>query len=658
MHNFFKIFCVINFLIAIAHSSLFSIQRWSVPTNLQNLNSEKDEFAPYWDKWNEILYFNSTRNNYSQYFISARVDSINFTNPKLVQDKLNKVNSNRSYITMLSPEEGIISAFSLYKRRSYLNLHKVFRTGNIWGEPILEDSLKCECFVSHPTISPDGKMLIFTSDRFSENGDTDLWMAVRQDDGTWGSLIKLSEINSPGNEITPFLASNDTLYFATDGQIGPGGFDIYYSVLIDGIWQRPKPLIEINTEYDESDPMILPSGELIFASNRPGGKGSLDLYLSIPITDEYQIKIVKEPEIETYISSLQMKLVTQYEFFPVVPFIWANNIFNKGIFLYGGIGQKNQKDLVSADSIYVSSLSLIANRLKYLKDAILYIYPANFQSFDKVSYYRNKNLDYEIKIEESEYKSPIKTINDLKELLIKGFSIDSSRIEISKELKDTDTIFYLFSNKSELFQPIRVIWQQAEIQPPFLELLVNAESNDLLGCDCFFVLDNDSLLVRSRVNIYEKLRININDYNNFLINLDALKVSINCRYKNGITKTRDLDIPIIKSKIEGRKIHKNEKQFTRHIFILNDISDIDRLPNYRAEFEELLQFSANSRKIRIIYFDIDNQRAKNTAESFAKKLKSSLKSPPPIELTSLRESQILEISRQLRPYVIQILLEK
>ena len=100
----------------------------------------------------------------------------------------------------------------------------------------------------------------------------------------------LSSINSPGDEITPYLKSSDTLYFASNGLGGPGGFDLYKSIRVDGIWQRPFPLTDINTEFDESDLTFINETTCLFASNRPGGKGGLDIYQA-EIKPNKQIKI-------------------------------------------------------------------------------------------------------------------------------------------------------------------------------------------------------------------------------------------------------------------------------------------------------------------------------------------------------------------------------
>jgi hypothetical protein len=121
-------------------------------------------------------------------------------------------------------------------------------------------------------------MLVFASDRPGGEGGTDLWIAFRQADGHWGEPENLRSLNSPGNEITPRFASPDTLYFASDGHGGAGGYDLFVSVRRwDGTWQPPEPLVELNTPMDESDFCSLPFGELaLFVRARAGER--LKLY--------------------------------------------------------------------------------------------------------------------------------------------------------------------------------------------------------------------------------------------------------------------------------------------------------------------------------------------------------------------------------------------
>ena len=108
-------------------------------------------------------------------------------------------------------------------------------------------------------------------------------MSKLQEDGSWGVAEKLPDyINTPVSESSVLIHPDGrTLYFGSNGHIGMGGYDLYMTqIQPDGTWSRPKNLgYPINTENDESSLLVFANGELaIFASDRPGGKGSLDLY--------------------------------------------------------------------------------------------------------------------------------------------------------------------------------------------------------------------------------------------------------------------------------------------------------------------------------------------------------------------------------------------
>lgn len=107
-----------------------------------------------------------------------------------------------------------------------------------------------------PSISADGKTLYFVSDRPGGFGGYDIYVTYRSDDGKWSTPVNMGPtINSPGNEKTPFIHSDSqTLYFSSDGHMGFGGFDIFYTKMgEDGKWSIPKNIgYPINTERDET----------------------------------------------------------------------------------------------------------------------------------------------------------------------------------------------------------------------------------------------------------------------------------------------------------------------------------------------------------------------------------------------------------------------
>jgi hypothetical protein len=198
--------------------------------------------------------FNSNISGYSQFYFTrihqqdvSNQDSVYFDKPELVGGPINQKGNNQSYITFASSEIAYLTSFHQAESRSHLNLFATYYKKKQWTKPIIIDNLACICNTMHPAISADGSFMIFSSDRGSEEGDADLWMALKQEDGSFGGLINLSGINSSGNEITPFLAGNDTLYFASDGLGGKGGYDLFVSVRSGGIWKQPYPLWELNS---------------------------------------------------------------------------------------------------------------------------------------------------------------------------------------------------------------------------------------------------------------------------------------------------------------------------------------------------------------------------------------------------------------------------
>ncbi|MCB9255804.1 MAG: OmpA family protein [Chitinophagales bacterium] len=140
-----------------------------------------------------------------------------------------------------------------------------------------------EYSVAHPSISADGNMLIFSSDSkvFDKSyGGTDLFMIVKEN-GVWSQPRNLGPmINTPADEEYPFFTSQNEIFFASDGHYGLGGLDIYSSRLEGNNWSKPRNLgAPINTSFDDFNYVYNEESQLGFlSSNRPGGKGSDDIY--------------------------------------------------------------------------------------------------------------------------------------------------------------------------------------------------------------------------------------------------------------------------------------------------------------------------------------------------------------------------------------------
>lgn len=159
------------------------------------------------------------------------------------------------------------------------DIYQSLKVNGEWNTAVnLGVPVNSENWEAQPSISPDGKTLYFVSNRKGGYGQKDIWMSIILEDGRWSKPINLGEnVNSVGQEQSPFIhPDNRTLYFATDGKIGIGGFDLYkVSKNDDGTWSKPINLgYPINTASDEIGLIVNAQGnKAFFSSDRLNNKG-------------------------------------------------------------------------------------------------------------------------------------------------------------------------------------------------------------------------------------------------------------------------------------------------------------------------------------------------------------------------------------------------
>lgn len=132
----------------------------------------------------------------------------------------------------------------------------------------------------HPSISDDGNMLFYVSDAPGGMGGTDIYVCFWEDDA-WSQPTNLGDmINTPDNEIFPFIYNNEVLFFSTEGHPGLGGLDVFYVTYKDGEWGEVQNAgYPLNSSADDYSITLNETGTTgYFASNRDGGMGEEDIY--------------------------------------------------------------------------------------------------------------------------------------------------------------------------------------------------------------------------------------------------------------------------------------------------------------------------------------------------------------------------------------------
>lgn len=167
---------------------------------------------------------------------------------------------------------------------------------------------------THPSVGTDAasgsSYLYFTSDRESGKGGLDIYRAELLTANTCGPVENLEDINTTGNDITPFFYTpTQVLYFSTDGRLSMGGYDIYRAGWNSSGWDRPSHMgTPVNSSYNDLYYARFPERErAYFASNRPDslaifwddGKEACcnDIY-SVGITDEIKLLALTYDAIE------------------------------------------------------------------------------------------------------------------------------------------------------------------------------------------------------------------------------------------------------------------------------------------------------------------------------------------------------------------------
>lgn len=257
--------------------------------NFKLINSRRADYAPmYFDNNYDVLYFTTTNEKVTgdhrseitgmkkgDIWVTRKNEKGEWQRPEAVEGELNSEH-----------DEGVISftpdgsTMYLTRSRRLPNAHTAVeiytsqRSDAQWSNPvkyeITSDTLSS---YGHPAVSPDGHWLYFASDMPGGSGGKDIWRVNLKD--KYGSLENLGEwINTPGDEMFPYVRTDSLLYFSSNGWPGFGGLDIYRAELTkSGGWKVTNMGVPVNSASDDFG-ITFGAGETgYFSSNRGDARG-------------------------------------------------------------------------------------------------------------------------------------------------------------------------------------------------------------------------------------------------------------------------------------------------------------------------------------------------------------------------------------------------
>ena len=263
---------------------------------MDKFNSRRGEFSPMLagDKYDQ-LYFASSRSkdkdakvsaitgqNNNNLFLVKQDEKGAWLAPVELEDEVNteydegtpsfSPDGNTMYYTYCAQDpEGPRTA------EIYISTRSSAKWGKGTRATIVKDSVTA---LGHPSISPDGKYLYFVSDAVGGFGGKDIFRA-RVAGNDFGPMENLGEeINTPGDEMFPYVRDSVTLYFASNGHPGMGGLDLFKATQDStGKWNVENLGAPINSMGDDFGITFAGKEERgFFCSNRNDARGYDHIY--------------------------------------------------------------------------------------------------------------------------------------------------------------------------------------------------------------------------------------------------------------------------------------------------------------------------------------------------------------------------------------------
>lgn len=255
------------------------------PVNLgDSINTEKDEYYPTVTVDDSLLVFNRNE-GHVETFMQSKIEKGVYKLATPINGDIN-IEPRKGAITMSADGDWMIFAGDFGGQNSFggFDLYISYYTPQGWSEPEnLGRNINTEFWESSPSLSPDKRVLYFSSNRYGGVGGKDLYFSVRGANGKFGPAQNMGDsINTKADDFAPFIhADGTTLFFTSDGWQGYGGTDLFVTKLqADGGFSTPKNLgYPINTIEDEGYMAVSSDGKTAYyASKKGNGKGGLDLY--------------------------------------------------------------------------------------------------------------------------------------------------------------------------------------------------------------------------------------------------------------------------------------------------------------------------------------------------------------------------------------------
>lgn len=395
-------------------------------------SSEYKSVAESYYIFEAVKDINSPSDEWSLSFIDERTAILTYNdNDQQMPVVVTFLNETRAKVTsgLSIPIDGHIGNFALHGNEIFFarspilaNLNEVTGNSDIfsarYSKNVIADAKPLPNWIntyfgsweSQPTISSDGNVLFFASDRIPYKGP-DIFFTIRLPNGGWSQPINCGDsVNTECDEITPFVTKDGKyLLFSSTGHDNVGGYDLFISNIADEFWNAVKNFKDgkdtdfshlfskaknlrppTNTPYDEIYPSTPtdPNELLYYSSNQiisQSGlfrRGGFDIYCRYKFTKPKKVEIAKKPE------KIGLEIKEEVEVAPKIS-------FDPNFKLYGYVYSAEGNKPIEGANVYVYQFDTLIQAFPDVTTT-----PPLFSTKTKQNGYYEftllKNIDYQL----------------------------------------------------------------------------------------------------------------------------------------------------------------------------------------------------------------------------------------------------------------------
>jgi outer membrane protein OmpA-like peptidoglycan-associated protein len=235
----------------------------------KSVNKFQSQYFPVMTADRETLIYTGNQDSDENLYVVSVKDKI-WTEPVSISEKINSKENEGTASISADGRTLVFTSCGGRKGFGSCDLFISYKQGDNWTLPQnLGLGVNSSEWESQPSLSADGRTLYFVSDRKGSLGKRDIWVSKLDSTNMWAKATNVGNpVNTIEDDLSPFIHANGkTLFFASEGHVGMGGLDLYFTENQQGKWLNPENLgYPLNTFEDQVALFITADGKKAYYS--------------------------------------------------------------------------------------------------------------------------------------------------------------------------------------------------------------------------------------------------------------------------------------------------------------------------------------------------------------------------------------------------------